>query len=82
MLNNASFDAFVNLKPLGGSVVEINPSMEEFVEMIDERAEAVVDWLKAAVSPEVCLCVIEKRELDIEDGYEYRRSANSTMSTM
>ncbi|KAJ3051908.1 hypothetical protein HK097_007076 [Rhizophlyctis rosea] len=52
MLNNARFDSFVNIKPLGGSVVEVNPTMEEFVDLIDERAEAVVDWLKAAVNPE------------------------------
>ncbi|KAJ3032967.1 hypothetical protein HDV00_006876, partial [Rhizophlyctis rosea] len=50
MLNNATFDSFVDVKPLGGSVVEKNPTMEEFVELIDERADAVVDWLKAAIN--------------------------------
>ncbi|KAJ3031453.1 GTPase-activating protein S23 [Rhizophlyctis rosea] len=34
----------------GGSIVDENPTMEEFVQLIDERADARVDWLKAAIN--------------------------------
>ncbi|KAJ3045589.1 hypothetical protein HDV00_009246 [Rhizophlyctis rosea] len=39
MLNNATFDSFVDVKPLGGPVVDKNSTMEEFAKLIDERAD-------------------------------------------
>ncbi|KAJ3295422.1 hypothetical protein HK104_002685 [Borealophlyctis nickersoniae] len=49
MLENAVFDATVTVHPLEGSVVDVNPTMNEFVENIDYRAEALVEWMKVGV---------------------------------
>jgi hypothetical protein len=37
-LNNASFDSLVQIRPLRGSVAEINPDISTFINIIDSRA--------------------------------------------
>ncbi|KAJ3093031.1 hypothetical protein HK102_012240 [Quaeritorhiza haematococci] len=45
MLDGSVFDAMVPIRPLGGAIAEINPSMEEFTRIIDEEAKRIFDWL-------------------------------------
>ena len=43
MLDNAIFDTFVEIFPLNGSIMSINPTLDTFTSLIDSKAREVYE---------------------------------------